>query len=91
MLRRPWLRNHIIQHLAESEIYHDYLSTSQWNSLMTVACNYIQNDEDMQLIDQLESAVGIAFGQCIQSFNTNRTWQTKYGDQIVTWIRLYGN
>jgi len=42
---------------SESEIYHDYLSTSQWNSLMTVACNYIQNDEDMQLIHQLESGL----------------------------------
>ena len=42
---------------SESEIYHDYLSTSQWNSLMTVACNYIQNDVDMQLIHQLESGL----------------------------------
>jgi len=77
MMRRPWLRNDIIQHLTENEIYHDDLSTSQWNSLMTVACNYIQNDEDMELVRQLESAVGIAFGQCIQSYNTNQKWQTK--------------
>ena len=38
-------------------MYHDDLSTSQWNSLMTVACNYIQNDEDMELVRQLESGL----------------------------------
>ena len=77
MMRRPWLRNQIIQHLeglsgikrkkntvcnknhifSENEMYHDDLSTSQWNSLMTVACNYIQNDEDMELVRQLESGL----------------------------------
>ena len=38
-------------------MYHDELSTSQWNSLMTVACNYIQNDDDMELVRQLESGL----------------------------------
>ena len=51
-------------YFSESAMYHDDLSTSQWNSLMNVACNYIQNDEDMELVGQLESGL-------LQKLSTN--------------------